>query len=430
MIYFGHGDTDAAAPLLDEALKLRRTLLPPDHPDLARSLSGIALLRFATGDWSCIDLYGEAVAILKKQSDPESLELAEAEAGLAVCVGHYDKNQAVELYTHALKIRRARLGEHDLQTLSTLLLLANLHLHTRDYARGLPLIAELLRGLEKSSADPVLVEAIRMAAAAFQKELLGGRTEDIVPIWREVVALLTKVAGDDHYLTAIAKRKLATLLYEGVPVGDPQLQEAARLYEEGLGVGPLWMRNLNRMDLARTLMRLRRAAEAEPLLLEVVAQLRKEPPKLVAGHEPHALQLLAVIAAASGDPEKQAKIEGLLDQALAAARENPDTPPGRVGLALRDVAIYRLGAKRDAVTSAPLFAEAGQLFAKSEGPTDLRVAEALAYQSLALRVQGKTQEADALRQQAESIVRRHALEQSKLAGNVRQLLKGQIPPWP
>src|SRR5262249_57742126 len=50
MIYFGHGDTEAAAPLLDEALKLRRTLLPPDHPALARSLSGIARLRVATRD--------------------------------------------------------------------------------------------------------------------------------------------------------------------------------------------------------------------------------------------------------------------------------------------------------------------------------------------------------------------------------------------
>src|SRR5262245_1346348 len=162
-IYFGHGDTDAAAPLLDEALKLRRTLLPPDHADLARSLSGIALLRFAIGDWSCIDLYREAVAILRKQPDAESLELAEAEAGLAVCVGHYDKNEAVELYTHALKIRRARLGEHDLQTLTTLLLLTNLHLSTRDYARGLPLVDELIRSIEKHSADPMLVAVKRKA---------------------------------------------------------------------------------------------------------------------------------------------------------------------------------------------------------------------------------------------------------------------------
>src|SRR5262249_51228232 len=151
----------------------------------------------------------------------------------------------------------------------------------------------------------------------------------------------TKVGGEHHYLTAIAKRKLAMLLYEGG--GVPQLQEAAQLYEEGMGVGPLWMRTLNRMDLARTLMRQKRFAEAETHLLQVVAQLRKEPPKIVAGHEPHALQLLAWIAAYSQDSQKQAGIEGLLDQALAAARANPDTPPGRTALALRDVAIYRLG---------------------------------------------------------------------------------------
>jgi hypothetical protein len=274
------------------------------------------------------------------------------------------------------------------------------------------------------------VGLIRKVARAEQKELLGGRAEDIIPIWREVVAQLTKVGGDDHYLTAVAKRKLATLIYERVPGDDPRLQEAARLYEEGMGVGPLWLRNLSRMDLARTLMRLNRDAEAEPHLLQVVAQLRKEPPKMCAGREPQTLQLLAWIAQRSKDPQKQAKVEGLLEQELEAARANPDTPPGRTGLALRDVAIYRLSRKKDAVTSAPLFAEAGQLFAKSEGPTDLRVAEALAYQSLALRMQGKTPEADALRQQAESIERRHARDQSLLARQVRQLLKGQIPPWP
>ena len=174
-------------------------------------------------------------------------------------------------------------------------------------------------------------------------------------------------------------------------------------------------------------MRMGRGAEAEPHLVQVVAQLRKEPPKIFAGYEPHALQLLAWIAQRSGDPEKQAKVEGLLDQALAAARANPDTPPGRTGLALRDVAIYRLSRDKDAVTSAPLFAEAGEFFAKAEGPTHLRVAEALAYQSLALRIQGKTKEADALREQAAAIERRHASDQSQLAQEVRQLLKGKFP---
>jgi tetratricopeptide (TPR) repeat protein len=430
MIYVSLGDVKAAAPLCEEALKLRRALLPPDHPDLAHSMHAAGVVRYVNGDWSCIDLFREAVAILKKQPDPETLELAEALSGLAFSVNLFDKKQAIELYTHALKIRRERLGEYDMQTLSTLFLLAYTHLEMRDYVRGLALASQMVKGFEKSSADPVMVEALRDATRAVQKELFGGRVDDIVPIWQKVARQLATVLGDDHFVTAYAKRKTAMVIYDMVPARDPRFLEAVRIFEEGLEIGPPWMRNLSRMDLARALMRQNRDAEAEPHFVQALAQFRKDPPQIFAGYEPHALQLLAWIAERSGDPKKQARVEGLLDEALVAARANPDTPPGRIGLALRDVAIYRLSRKKDAVTSAPLFAEAGALFAKAEGPTDLRVAEALAFQSLARRIQGKTHEADTLRQQAESIERRHARDQSKLALAVRELLKGQIPPWP
>jgi serine/threonine protein kinase/tetratricopeptide (TPR) repeat protein len=430
MIYISLGDAKAAAPLCEEALKLRRAFLPPDHPDLARSMHAAGVVRYVNGDWSCIDLFREAVAILEKPPDPESLELAEALSGLAFSVSLFDKKQAIELYTHALKIRRERLGEYDMQTLSTLFLLAYTHLEMRDYVRGLALASQMVQGFEKSSADPVMVEALRDASRAVQKELFGGRADDIIPIWQKVAAQLAKVLGNDHFVTAYAKRKTAMVIYDNVRADDPRFLEAIRIFEEGLDIGPPWMRNLSRMDLARALMRQSRDAEAEPHFVQALAQFRKDPPYIFAGNEPHALQLLAWIAERSGDSKKQARVEGLLNEALAAARSNPHTPPGRLGLALRDVAIYRLTRKKDAVTSAPLFAEAAELFIKAEGATDLRVAEALAFQALALRMQGKTQEADALRQQAEAIERRHAKNQSKLAWAVRELLKGEIPPWP
>src|SRR5262249_47400797 len=161
-------------------------------------------------------------------------------------------------------------------------ILAQTHLDVGDHVRGLTLVSELLKGLEKSSADPLLAQALRNATKALQKELFGGRGEDIIPIWQEVVAQVSNVGGDDHVMTAFARRNTAPLIYERVPSDDPRLQEAARLFEQGLGIGPLWMRNLSRMDLARTFMRLGRDAEAEPHLLQVVAQLRKEPPKIFA----------------------------------------------------------------------------------------------------------------------------------------------------
>ncbi|HKA07885.1 MAG TPA: serine/threonine-protein kinase [Gemmataceae bacterium] len=426
ILHFGLGDAEAASPLLEEALKLRRTLLPPGHLDLARSLTGTAVARYAIGDWSCIDRFQEAIAILKKQADPESLELAEAESGLAACFVIYDRNQALELWSHALKIRQARLGAYDLQTLSTQFLLAG----ASEGIRALSLSNELLKGLEKSPADPMLVEGLRKATQAGQMEQLGGKLEDVISMWREVLELVTKIGGERHYLTGLVKRKMATLIYRRISPHDPRFREAVKLNEECLNIGPPWMCNLTRLDLARTLYRLGRNAESETHLLKVVDQLHKEPPKMFAGYEPQALQMLAWIAQKSGDPQKQARVEPLLDEALKAARENPDTPAGRLGLAIRDVAIYQLSRKEDAATSTPMFAETVEHFTKAEGADDLRVAEALAYQALALRTQGKTKEADELRKQAESIERRHAKDQSQLAGEVRQLLKGEIPPWP
>jgi tetratricopeptide (TPR) repeat protein len=428
-IYFGLGDAAAASPLLDEALQLRRAHVPPDHPELARSLSGVALLRYTSGDWSCVELYREAIAILKKQPDPETLDRAEAEAGLALCVSAYDRKQAVQHYTHALKIRRERLGEHDMQTLSTLLVLAFTHLDLGEYARGLTLVSELLQGMEKSSADPLLAEALRKATKAVQKEHFGGQAADIIASWQEVAGLVARVAGDHHYLTAFLKRKLAMVIHARATSFE-QLKEAVPLFEAGLDIGPVWLRNLNRFDLARTLVRLGQDADAERHLLEAVARFRKEPPHIFPGYEAHALQLLAWIADRSAGRRQKARVEDLLEQALQAARSNPATPPGRTALALRDVGIFRLSRKQDVATAVPLFAEAARLFARAEGPTHLRVAEALAYQALALRMQGQVEEADALRQQAEAIERGHAKDVSRLAGQVRQLLKGQIPPGP
>src|SRR5262249_33343860 len=132
-ISFALGDLDAAGSLLEEALLLRRTLLPSDHPDLALSLRGVAQVRYVTGDWSCIDLLREAIAILEKQPDPESLEMAETETSLAACLSLFDVKEAMRRHEHALKIRRARLGDHHLQTLSTLWVLAYAHLDTRQY---------------------------------------------------------------------------------------------------------------------------------------------------------------------------------------------------------------------------------------------------------------------------------------------------------
>lgn len=190
--------------------------------------------------------------------------------------------------------------------------------------------------------------------------------------------------------------------------------------------GAICERNGSQFYLARTLTRLRRDREAEGHLEAVIPRFRREGSDDLT----EALELLARVAERSGDPARQARVEGLLQQAVDAARENRDTPIPRRAAALRALGVYRLTRKKDGVTAAPLFAEAAGLLAQVEGPTHLRVAQALAYQSAALRLQGKGPEADAVEREAESIASKHEGDQSPLAKDVRQILAGDAPAFP
>jgi serine/threonine protein kinase/tetratricopeptide (TPR) repeat protein len=430
-LYFALGEVESAAPLLVEALQLRRTHLPADHADLPASLRVLGLIRAIQGDVAAIDLLEEAVAILKQQPDPDSLELAEAESGLALCLqmNVQTLDRSMELLRHALDICRKRLGKNDPQTLTTLFALAWLHIDNHEYLKGLPLVAEVMAGLESDGADPEMVAIVRAGAKALQVHILRG-DRAAIPGWREALAKVEHVFGDRHYLTNKARRWFAGVIYDAYPRGHPALDEAARLYEQALKSGslPKWEQALNRLDLGRTQFLLNRFDEGEQNLWLAAAQARQAGP-CVRGCIPHALQLLAMRAEWSDDAKRQATVEGLLKEALETSRASASVPEHRKAHALMDLGRYRL-AHGDAVTSAPLFAEAAEVRGRALGPRNFEVAEALAYQSAALRLQGKLQEADQIRTQAHEILRPHLSRDHEAVVRARQVLAGTLPPWP
>jgi serine/threonine protein kinase len=430
-LYFALGEVEAAAPLFEEALRLRRAELPGDHPDLAVSLRALGLLRFIQGDDAAIDLYREALAIVKKQPDPESLEMAETESGLAVCLFGIPRYQdeALRLGQHALEIRRKRLGNDDPQTLLNAWMLGWYYLENGEPLKALPLLAGALAGFERTKADPDLLAVGRLFAKACQVRLLQGERAAL-PSWREWLEKVRTVLGDNHYLTAKAKRLFAGFIYDAYDGPDPALEEAMRLYEEGLksGVLPKWEQGLNRLDLGRAQWRLGRAKEAEENVRLAVPLLRAGGMRSI-GELPHALQMLAILAEQSGDPKRRAEVEGLLKEAVEVSRAEPDVPEFRKAHSLMDLGRYRL-LRGDAATSEPLFAEAAKARAKGLGPTNFEVGEALAYQSAALKLQGKTEEADAIRARAEELLRPHRNNEHPAAVRARLVLDGEMPPWP
>jgi serine/threonine protein kinase/tetratricopeptide (TPR) repeat protein len=430
-LYFALGEVEAAAPLFEEALRLRRAELPGDHPDLAVSLRALGLLRYIQGDDGAVDIYREAVAILKKQPDPESLELAETESGLAVClfgIPRYEE-EAFALAHHALAIRRKRLGDGDPQTLLNVWMVAWCHLESGQPYKALPLLAEVLTGFEKSQADPDLVALAQSAAKALQIRLLQGDRASL-PAWRETMGKLEGLLGDSHYVTLKTKRLLAGMIYEAYGGPDPALEEAVRLYEEGLksGVLPKWEQGMSRLDLGRTQWRLGRAKEAEENARLAVPLLRAGGMRSI-GELPHALQMLAILAERSDDPKRRAEVEGLLKEAVEVSRAEPNVPEFRKAHSFMDLGRYRL-LRGDAATSEPLFAEAAKARAKGLGPTNFEVGEALAYQSAALRLLGRTEDAERIRARAEELLRPHRNNKHPAALRARLVLDGDMPRWP
>jgi tetratricopeptide (TPR) repeat protein len=431
-LYFALGEVETAAPLLDEALRLRRASLPGDHPDVAAGLRALAVLRYVQGDVAAAqDLYREAVAILKRQPDPESLALAEAESGQAVCLVMRPSRrpEASRLLHHALEIRRKHLGQNDPEVITTLWALGYLYIENKEYVKGLSFLAEGLAGVEGSHADPDLVAAVRLSVKALQVRWLQG-DRAALPTWREVVAHVEKALGGRHYVTIKAKRLFAGFIYDAYAGSDPAIEEAAALYEEGLqsGVLPRWEQGLNRLDLGRTQAWLGRLREAEQNVRLGLPLLREAGPIVVEALA-HALQVLAILSERSDDPKKRAEVEGLLQEAVDISRSQPDVPEYRKAHALLDLGRYRL-LRGDAVMSAPLFAEAAEARARALGPTNFEVAEALAYQAAALEGQGKKEGPARLRARAEEILRPHHNNQHPAAVRARLLLAGRMPPWP
>jgi tRNA A-37 threonylcarbamoyl transferase component Bud32/tetratricopeptide (TPR) repeat protein len=438
VISFGLGDLTAARRLLGEALALRRAHLPPAHPDRARTLIAVAHCGFLAEDAATADQYREAIGILRAV-DPDGLELAEAECGLALCVLVWDvpRGEAIQLVEHAGALRRARLGEDDFRTITTEILLAHVSYNEAEFrAVGLPeavrRAARIADRIERSAADPGLKDLFRLTLGAAQAYGLRG-AKAAVPEFRRLTRKAQEVFGPDHYFTLVLKADFAEMLYNALPSRDPGLEECVEVLTavlDGLRTwgGPLpWRAGTAHLNLGRALTKLQRHADAEPHLKRAVDLYRQGRPSQAA-NLPHALQVLAINQVLSGDPNKKAAVPDLLAEALEACRKNPRVPAYRLAHQLMDYGRIRLDAGHPA-EAAERFGEAAEVRRKALGAEHNDVAESLAFQVAALRAAGDAAGADRVKAELAPFERFLARGQGNLAARARAALAGKPPVW-
>lgn len=102
------GEFEEAQQTLEEALAIRRSILPEGHPDIARSAHDLAFALHELGLYDQAEkLYREALEIRTKLEGPESQEAASIEFNLAWLVGQAgDPEQASTMMRHVYEVRQ------------------------------------------------------------------------------------------------------------------------------------------------------------------------------------------------------------------------------------------------------------------------------------------------------------------------------------
>ena len=349
---------DEAEPHLLKALAIREKFLGPEHPDVAASLNGLALLYHSQGEYAKAEPFQQrALAILEKALGPEHPDMARSLnnlAGLYVHQGQYAK--AETLYQRALAIREKELGlEHS------------------DVAASLNDLALLYDN--------------------------QGRYAEIKPLYERALWIREKVLGPEHPDVAASFNNLAILYYKQGQLGkaEPLYKQALAIYEKALGPEhPLVAKGLN--NLALLYYKQGRYVEAEPLYQRALATRQET----LGWNHPDVAYSLNSLAALYDDQFRYAKAEALYKRALEI-REKSLSPEHRlVGESVNNLAVLYHEQGRYAHAE-PLYLRALEIFEKALGTEHSYVAESLSNLAELLSATNRLAEAERLYQRSLAI---------------------------
>lgn len=219
-VYLGLGDITKAEELLREALLLRRTLLPPDHPDLATSLQSMGFVQFLRYRRESITYFRQALEIREKQFGPDDPRVAETLIYLAMpLVRDLEHTEGEALLRRALAIRRRQPGDNRRDVVVPLCILAYSLLKRGEVTQALPYLAELAKLTEEIEYKGIGV-VLRKGSQAKLAEKLNPR--QAVKLWQETITEASAILGKEHFILTFLRSELIELLFK---IGDPPAQE-------------------------------------------------------------------------------------------------------------------------------------------------------------------------------------------------------------
>lgn len=372
-VYESLGLYDSAAPLHEQALKLRRQTLGNEHVAVAHSLNNLAEVLRRKGDYPRAEsLYREALALRRKLLGKEHADVAESLDNLAIVLDFRGDYKAAEpLYREALAMRRRVHGQEHIEVAESLNNLGELLRKKGDYATGEPLHREALamrRKLLGKEHPDVAISLDNLAILLHSK----GDLDAAEALYRESLPIFRKVLGEEHPDVATNLSNLAVLLYSkgSYDTAEPLNRESLAMRRKLLGEDHADVA-LSLNNLAVLLKAKGDFAGAEPLYREALSIHRK----LKGEEHPNVAQALHNLARLMHDKGDYAAAEPFYSQALELRRKK--LPEGHPDIALSLIGLGQLLTDRAMPQNAgPLLREALEIRRKTLPSGDWRIAEA------------------------------------------------------
>jgi serine/threonine protein kinase/tetratricopeptide (TPR) repeat protein len=362
----------------ERVLALRRTHLPPDHPDTLKAMASLASAYQAAGRLDdALPLQEETLNLRKAHlglNDAETLwsmnrvattlvtlgRLAEAlpleEEGLSrakIALGpdHHDTliymsylavgyrqagrvSEALRLHEEALELHNAKLGPTHPDTLAAMNDFAVTHHEAGRLAEAIALQEKAL-ALRKTVLGPDhsdTLNSMNNLAAVYRD---AGRLAEALPLGEHALNLLKTQYGPDHPYALLSMANLATTYREA-----GRLDEAFALYDETSRLmktkfGPAYLRRLSVMnDLGGCLVKMHRFDDAEAVLRECLALRQQKDPG-----DWWVFQTKSQLGQALTGRKRYAEAEALLLEAHQELTDRKEKIPGRYHRFLGEAAV-------------------------------------------------------------------------------------------
>ncbi len=227
--YRALGLFEEAEPHLRSAVRIRRTLYPDGHPDLAHSLNKLARLVQERGNYDDAEpLFREALAMHRALHGDEHEDVAKLMSNLGWLLNVKDQyEQAEQLQRQALAMRRELLGNNHSSVATSLNNLAVLLYSTLRHAEAEPLLRESLAIDRELRGEHPNVATTMTSLGLVLGQL--GRHDEAESLLRRALEMRERLVGTEHPDYATGLSNLAALLRD-----TNQLEEAELLFRQAL----------------------------------------------------------------------------------------------------------------------------------------------------------------------------------------------------